>query len=89
MDFAFDESAGSERDLHFSDQLLRLLRERREGREGAAKAAAGSDREPRITAFTPRGRCSECVRGRLPLPETLGDELGPLLRAPAVERLEV
>ena len=89
MGFAFDERAGSERDLHFSDQLLRLVRERREGREGAEKAAAGSDREPRIMAFTPRGRCSECVRGRLPLPETLGDELCPLLSAPAVEHLEV
>ena len=40
--------AGSERDLSFSDQLLRLVRERREGREGAEKAADGSDRKPRI-----------------------------------------
>ena len=36
-----------------------------------------------------RGRCSECVRGRLPLPEALRDELGPLLLAPAVQHLEV
>src|SRR5439155_18987660 len=40
-------------------------------------------------AFTLRGRCSECVRGRLPLPEALRDELGPLLLAPAVQHLEV
>src|SRR3954471_9451418 len=32
---------------------------------------------------------SEYVRGRLPLPEPLRDELGALLRAPAVQRLEV
>jgi hypothetical protein len=35
-------------------------------------------------AFTLRDRCSECVRGRLPLPEALRDELGPLLLACAV-----
>src|SRR5256885_8402290 len=40
-------------------------------------------------AFTPRGRCSECVRGRRPLPEALPDELGPLLLAPAVQHLKV
>ena len=34
-------------------------------------------------------RCSERVRGRLPLPEALRDELGPLLLAPAVQHLEV
>src|SRR3982075_590939 len=34
-----------------------------------------------------RVRCSECVRGRLPLPEALGDELGPLAPAPAVQHL--
>jgi hypothetical protein len=34
-------------------------------------------------------RCSECVRGRLPLPEALRDELGALLLAPAVQHLEV
>lgn len=56
---------------------------------GAEKAADGSDREPRIVAFTLRGRCSECVRGRLPLPEALRDELGALLLAPAVQHLEV
>src|SRR3954468_1640762 len=32
---------------------------------------------------------SEYVRGRLPLPESLCDELGALLLAPAVQRLEV
>jgi hypothetical protein len=80
---------GSERDLPFSDQLPRLLCERREGRVDAEKAADGSDREPRIMAFTLRGRCSERVRGRLPLPEALRDELGPLLLAPAVKHLEV
>ena len=36
-----------------------------------------------------RGRCSECVPGRLPLLEALRDELGPLLLAPAVQHLEV
>src|SRR5687767_10359771 len=47
-------------------------------------------REPRMMmAFTRRGRRSECVRGRLPLPEALRDELGPLLLAPAVQHLEV
>src|SRR5436305_6438143 len=40
-------------------------------------------------AFTLPGRCSECVRGRFPLPEALRDELGPLLLAPAVQHLEV
>jgi hypothetical protein len=35
------------------------------------------------------GRCSECVRGRLPLLEALRDEPGPLLLAPAVQHLEV
>src|SRR5690349_9098922 len=40
-------------------------------------------------AFTPRGRCSECVRGRLPLPEALRDELGALFLASAVEHLKV
>src|SRR5712691_11962849 len=39
--------------------------------------------------FTLRGRCSESVRGRLPLPEALRDELGPLLLAPAVKHLEI
>jgi Protein of unknown function (DUF3237) len=58
-------------------------------RGGAEKAADDSDRERRIMAFTLRGRCSECVRGRLPLPEALRDELGPLLLAPAVQHLEV
>ena len=42
-----------------------------------------------ILAFTLGGRCSECVRGRLPLPEALRDELGALLLAPALQRLEV
>ena len=88
-DDASDRVAGNERDLRFSDQLLRLVRERGEGRVGAEKAADGSDREPRIMAFTLRGRCSECVRGRLPLPEALRDELGPLLLAPALQHLEV
>ena len=46
-------------------------------------------RGARIMAFTLRGRCSECVRGRLPLPEALRDELGALLLAPAVQHLEV
>src|SRR5213083_2863217 len=32
---------------------------------------------------------SECVRGRLPLPEALRDELGPFLLAPALQHLEV
>ena len=36
-----------------------------------------------------RPTCSECDRGRLPLPEALRDELGPLLRAPALQHLEV
>jgi hypothetical protein len=45
--------------------------------------------EPRIMGFTLPGRCSECVRGRLPFPEALGDELGALLLAPAVQHLEV
>ena len=40
-------------------------------------------------ATRPDGRCSECVRGRLPLPETLRDELGALLLAPAIQHLEV
>jgi hypothetical protein len=40
-------------------------------------------------AFTLRGRCSERIRGRLPLPEALRDELGALLLAPAVQHLEV
>src|SRR5688572_7187366 len=40
-------------------------------------------------AFTLRGRCSECVRGRLPLPEALRDQLGALLLAPAVQHLKV
>src|SRR5947199_3287398 len=31
---------------------------------------------------------SECVRGRLPLPEALRDELGPFLLAPAMQHLE-
>jgi hypothetical protein len=47
----------------------------------------GSDRESRIMAFTARGRCSECARGRLPLPEALRDELSPLLLAPPVQHL--
>src|SRR3954453_17157254 len=33
--------------------------------------------------------CSVCVRGRLPLPESLCDELGALLLAAAVHDLEV
>src|SRR2546425_1014317 len=41
------------------------------------------------SAFALRGQCSECVRGRLPFPETLRDELGPLFLAPTVEHLEV
>ena len=41
------------------------------------------------SVFTLRGRCSECVSGRLPLPEALRDELGPLLLAPALQHLEV
>jgi hypothetical protein len=32
---------------------------------------------------------SECVRGRFPLPKPLHDELGALLRAPALEHLEI
>jgi hypothetical protein len=40
-------------------------------------------------AFTLRGGLSECVRGRLPLPEALRDELGVLLLASAVQHLEV
>jgi hypothetical protein len=32
---------------------------------------------------------SECVRGRLPLPQALRDELGPLLHARAVQHLDV
>src|SRR5207244_12994957 len=46
-------------------------------RWSASKGAAvfSSHRKPRVMAFTLRGRCSECVRGRLPLPETLRDEL--------------
>src|SRR6059058_5020114 len=32
---------------------------------------------------------SECVRGRLPLPEALRDELGPFLLGPALQDLEV
>ena len=51
--------------------------------------ADGSDREPRIMAFTLRARCSECVRDRRPLPEALRDELGALLLAPAAQQLEV
>jgi uncharacterized membrane protein YraQ (UPF0718 family) len=51
--------------------------------------AGGSDQEPSIMAFALRGRCSECVRGRLPLPEAPRDELGALLLAPAVQHLEV
>jgi hypothetical protein len=34
---AFDERAGSESDLHLSDQLLHLVRESREGREAPRK----------------------------------------------------
>ena len=41
------------------------------------------------SAFTLRDWCSECVRGRLPLPEALRDELSPLLLASAVQHLEV
>jgi hypothetical protein len=48
-----------------------------------------SDCEPRIIRVHATPKCSECVRGRLPLPEALGDELGPLLLAPTVEHLEV
>ena len=47
---------------------------------------AGSSPGPQVFIV---GRCSECVRGRLPLPEALRDELGPLLLAPAVQHLEV
>ena len=36
-----------------------------------------------------RGGLSECVRGRLPLPEALRDELGVLLLASAVQHQEV
>jgi hypothetical protein len=74
--------------LHFSDQLLRLVGERREGRVAPRKPLTA----PTVSPASWRSRCcrcSECVRGRLPLPEALGDELGPLLRAPAVEHLEV
>jgi hypothetical protein len=60
-----------------------------EGHHPVEKAADVSDREPRIPTFTLRGRCSECVRGRLPLPEALRDELGALLLAAAVQHLEV
>jgi len=46
-----------------------------------------------MQAFAPRrrgsGLTSECVRGGLPLPEALRDELGPLVLAPAVQHLEV
>jgi hypothetical protein len=42
-----------------------------------------------IMAFTLGGKCSECVRDRLPLPEALRDELSPLLLAPAVQHLEI
>ena len=35
------------------------------------------------------GPCSECVRGRLPLPEALRDEFGALILAPALQHLEV
>jgi hypothetical protein len=34
-------------------------------------------------------RCSECVRGRLPLAKALRDELSPLLFAPTVQHLQV
>jgi hypothetical protein len=61
----------------------------RRSREGAEKAADGPDREPRIMAFALCGRYSECVRGRFPFAETLRDELGALLLAPAVQHLEV
>src|SRR5918997_2194564 len=40
-------------------------------------------------AITLRDQCSECVRGRLPLPEALRDELGTLLLAPTLQHLEV
>jgi 2-polyprenyl-6-methoxyphenol hydroxylase-like FAD-dependent oxidoreductase len=35
-------------------------------------------------ALVVAGVTSERIRGRLPLPQALRDELGPLLRAPAV-----
>src|SRR5205823_1713919 len=47
---------------------------------GAGGAAQGLTR-----SSTPRGRCSECVRDRCPLPEALRNELAPLFLAPAVE----
>src|SRR5947208_268526 len=48
------------------------------------------DGRSRLTrSFTLRARCSECVRGRLPLPEALRDEMGPLLFAPTVQHLEI
>jgi hypothetical protein len=43
----------------------------------------------KLELFHATGRCSERVRGRLPLPEALPDELGPPFFAPAVQHLEV
>ena len=70
------------------------LSPQRESAGSVARTARLDDRSrdgrSRLTrSFTLRGRCSECVRGRLPLPEALRDELGPLLLAPAVQHLEV
>jgi hypothetical protein len=66
-------------------------------RAGQPAAVRAPSRRPRRAAWrtAPRPfgasaanvRCSECVRGRLPLPEALGDELGPLVPAPAVQHL--
>ena len=72
----------------------RSLSPRRESAGSVARTARLDDRSrdgrSRLTrSFTLRGRCSECVRGRLPLPEALRDELGPLLLAPALQHLEV
>jgi hypothetical protein len=72
----------------------RSLSPQRESAGSVARTARLDDRcrdgRSRLTrSFTLRGRCSECVRGRLPLPEALRDELGPLLLAPAVQHLEV
>ena len=51
----------------------------------AARGGSASDRQQPDRASP----CSECVRGRLPLPEALRDEVGPLLLVSTVQHLEV
>jgi CBS-domain-containing membrane protein len=72
----------------------RSLSPQRESAGSVARTARPDDRSrdarsaPTPIAHT-SGRCSECVRGRLPLPEALRDELGPLPLTPALQHLEV